>query len=309
MKTFNKKPKNTIKKAMPVALAVMMGNMLPAQPVLAQATQPSAAEQTFLFYVVSAVLLIVCLLVAVVALYVLQVLRLFLLKESIKVEAEATESLWVRINKRFISGDLVPVEQEQTLVIDHSYDGIQELNNSMPPWLRYTFYGTIVFAAVYLINFFSLGLVQTSEQEYVAELAAAEKSIAAHQKLAAASIDENTAKFIEDAIALGQAKTIFDQNCKACHGGAGEGGVGPNLTDEYWIYGGDVKNIFKTIKYGVPQKGMIAWQQKLKPDEIQSIASYILTLQGTNPPNAKEPQGEKVANGTEKPEIKTVSMR
>ncbi len=296
-----------------MALAALTGNSLVPQAALAQTAQaqPSAAEQTLLFYVVSGMMVLVCLLVVVVAIYILQVMRLLLLKETAKatVAAEAKESLWVRINKRFIAGDMVPVEQEQALVIDHTYDGIQELNNSMPPWLKYTFSGTILFAAIYLINFFTLGLVQTSEQEYIAEMEVAKQNIAQHQKLAAASIDENTAKLINDATALQNAKTLFDQNCKACHGGAGEGGVGPNLTDEYWIHGGDIKNVFKSIKYGIPQKGMIAWQQKLKPDEIQNVASYILTLQGTNPPNAKEPQGEKVANGSEKPAIKTVSMK
>jgi cytochrome c oxidase cbb3-type subunit 3 len=203
---------------------------------------------------------------------------------------------------------MVPVEQEQVLVIDHTYDGIQELNNFMPPWLKYLFYGTIAFAAIYLVNFFSLGLVETSEQEYVAEMAQAEKSVAEYRKLAAASIDENNAKLVTNAAMLEGAKAIFDQNCKACHGGAGEGGVGPNLTDEYWLHGGNVQAVFKSIKYGIPQKGMIAWQQKLKPDEIQSVASYILSLQGTKPANGKEPQGEKVVNSETKTENKTISM-
>jgi len=74
----------------------------------------------------------------------------------------------------------------------------------------------------------------------------------------------------------------------------GEGGVGPNFTDEYWLHGGDVKSIFKTIKFGVPEKGMIPWQSQISPPQIQQVASYILTLKGTNPPNAKAPQGELV---------------
>jgi cytochrome c oxidase cbb3-type subunit 3 len=81
-------------------------------------------------------------------------------------------------------------------------------------------------------------------------------------------------------------------NCAACHGQKGEGVVGPNLTDAYWIHGGGIKNVFKTIKYGVPAKGMIAWETQLSPSQIQKVASYVLTLQGTNPPNGKAPEGE-----------------
>ena len=76
-----------------------------------------------------------------------------------------------------------------------------------------------------------------------------------------------------------------------CHGQKGEGLVGPNFADEYWIHGGGIKNVFKVIKYGVPDKGMIAWQAQLKPADMQKVGSYILTLQGTNPPNPKAPQG------------------
>jgi cytochrome c oxidase cbb3-type subunit 3 len=222
----------------------------------------------------------------------------FLMLKDAPETAEARESLWSRIYKRFVVGNMSPVdpEKEKEIALSHSYDGIVELDNYMPPWLKYIFYGTIAFAAIYLVNFFSLGLVQTSEQEYVAEVQRAEIQIAQYRKANAASIDENTAKLVKEEPLLAQAKTIYEQNCQACHGAAGEGGVGPNLTDEYWLHGGDVKEVFKTIKYGIPQKGMIAWQQKLKPDEIQSVASYILSLQDTHPANAKEPQGEKVTS-------------
>ncbi|MBD0256771.1 MAG: c-type cytochrome, partial [Cytophagales bacterium] len=131
--------------------------------------------------------------------------------------------------------------------------------------------------------------------EYVAEVALAERQIAEYKKTVAAGLDENTAKLVTDPKALETGKTLFAQNCQACHGAAGEGGVGPNLTDAYWMHGGTVGEVFKTIKYGVPEKGMIAWQQKLKPEEIQDVTGYILSLQGSNPSGAKEPQGEKVA--------------
>ena len=92
---------------------------------------------------------------------------------------------------------------------------------------------------------------------------------------------------------LASGKKIYTMHCVACHGTLGEGGVGPNFADEYWIHGGSIKDLFKVIKYGVPEKGMISWQTQLRPREMQEVSSYILQFQGTNPPNAKAPQGEK----------------
>src|SRR5690606_36947530 len=103
--------------------------------------------------------------------------------------------------------------------------------------------------------------------------------------------------------ALEEAKTLYVQNCAACHGADGGGTVGPNLADEYWLHGGTVQDVFRVIKYGVQEKGMIPWQDKLNPEQIQIVASYILSLQGTTPASAKEPQGEKV----EMKEIATVT--
>jgi cytochrome c oxidase cbb3-type subunit III len=277
----------------------------------AASTQSGISEQEVLFYTVAGMLIFVSLAVLIVALYILQLIRLVMQRDTapvtVPVEVQATGSFWISFKKKFITGDLLPVEQEKEVAIDHVYDGIQELDNHMPPWLKYIFYGTIAFAIIYCINFFSLGLVQTSEQEYLAEMAQAEKEVGEFRKLAAASIDENNAKQVTDEAALAGAKLIYSQNCSACHGAAGEGGVGPNLTDEYWLHGGSVKDVFKSIKYGIPQKGMIAWQQKLKPDEIQSVSSYILSLQGTKPANGKEPQGDKVVSAEVQPENKNVS--
>ncbi|MDO1445408.1 c-type cytochrome [Rhodocytophaga aerolata] len=290
------------------ALATCLHGNLFAQGS-ASSTQTGVSEQEILFLVVSGMLIFVSIAVLVVALYILQVMRIIMQKDTVTapVEVIATESFWLTFKKKFITGDVLPVEQEGAVAMDHIYDGIQELDNHMPPWLKYTFYGTIAFAIIYCINFFSLGLVQTSEQEYVAEMAQAEKEVGEFRKLAAASIDENSAKQVTDEAALTSAKAIYSQNCSACHGAAGEGGVGPNLTDEYWIHGGSVKDVFKTIKYGIPQKGMIAWQQKLKPDEIQNVSSYILSLQGTKPANGKEPQGDRVVSAETTPESKTMS--
>ena len=96
---------------------------------------------------------------------------------------------------------------------------------------------------------------------------------------------------VSESSLVAEGELIFKNSCAACHGQLGEGGVGPNFTDDYWIHGGGIKDLFKTIKYGVPEKGMISWQSQLKPGDMQNVASYILSLRGTNPPNQKEAQG------------------
>jgi cytochrome c oxidase cbb3-type subunit III len=189
--------------------------------------------------------------------------------------------------------DLKPLEQENDILLDHDYDGIKELDNNLPPWWKYGFYVTIVFALIYMFRFHVTGDGDLQDVEYQKEMAEAELQKAAFMKLAANNVDESSVTYLADAASLNLGKSIYIQNCAACHGASGEGGVGPNFTDDFWIHGGDVKDVFKLIKYGVPQKGMIAWQSQLNPRQMQEVASFILSLQGTNPPNAKEPQGEK----------------
>lgn len=187
--------------------------------------------------------------------------------------------------------DAVPIENEAEVMTDHEYDGIRELDNNLPPWWVYGFYFTIIFGVVYLFNYHISGTSPLPAQEYQEQLAEAELEKKSHLAEVGASVDETTVTAMTDATLLSAGKDIYSGNCAACHGQAGEGGVGPNLTDEYWIHGGGIQNVFKTIKYGVPAKGMIAWQTQLKPDAMQKVASYILTLQGTKPANGKEPQG------------------
>jgi cytochrome c oxidase cbb3-type subunit 3 len=112
------------------------------------------------------------------------------------------------------------------------------------------------------------------------------------KKMAALIDENNVGLYAKGDAGLESGKKIYADNCKSCHGAEGQGGVGPNLTDEYWLHGGSLSDIFKTVKYGVVEKGMISWKDQLSPKDIQDVANYILTLQGTNPANAKEPQGE-----------------
>ena len=133
--------------------------------------------------------------------------------------------------------------------------------------------------------------MQLAELDKTMQVATAEKE--EYLKKVAAKINENTVTTVSDKAQLTEAKAMFQQKCAACHGQNGEGGVGPNLTDEYWLHGGGIHNVFKTIKYGVPEKGMISWQNQMTPIDMQKVASYILTIKGTNPANAKAPQGDK----------------
>ena len=187
--------------------------------------------------------------------------------------------------------NLKPLEKEKELLMDHTYDDIAELDNPTPPWFMYLFYLTIVFAVVYgaYYHVYQDGNIQ--ETEYKNEVAVAEKAREEYMKKFANSVNEDNVTVVKEGKDLTEGSQIYSTNCVACHGDKGQGGVGPNLTDKFWIHGGEIKDLFKTITRGVPEKGMIAWNKTLNPLQIQKVASYILTLQGTNPPGAKEPQG------------------
>jgi cytochrome c oxidase cbb3-type subunit III len=190
-------------------------------------------------------------------------------------------------------GSLKPLSMEHMQVMEHKYDGIAELDNPTPPWFMYLFYSTIVFAVVYMAGYHIVGNGQIMTQEYNEELALAETEREAYMKKFANSVNENNVTLLKDAKSIEDGQKIYLQNCLACHGDKGQGGVGPNITDEYWLHGGSTKNIFHTITEGVPEKGMISWKKTLNPIQIQHVVSFMATLEGTKPANGKEPQGEK----------------
>ncbi|MBC8151706.1 MAG: c-type cytochrome [Bacteroidetes bacterium] len=185
------------------------------------------------------------------------------------------------------------LSQEKDLTMEHAYDGIAELDNPTPPWFMGLFYGTIVFAVVYLIVFHVAGSGDIMGSEYAQEMAIADKQREAYIAKVAGGINENTVTQLTDAKGIGVGKVLYTQNCTVCHGANGEGKIGPNLTDAFWLHGGSVRTIFRTLTVGVPEKGMIAWKQQLNPLQLQQLASYILSLQGSNPAGAKAPQGVK----------------
>ncbi|WP_339840141.1 cbb3-type cytochrome c oxidase N-terminal domain-containing protein [uncultured Maribacter sp.] len=185
-----------------------------------------------------------------------------------------------------------PMEEEVEIILDHNYDGIRELDNNLPPWWVYLFYASVVFAVVYLVRFHIFN-DYTQDQEYEQEVAAAQLEIEEYKKTAKGLVDANTVELLTDASDLNAGKTIFESNCVACHMADGGGGIGPNLTDQNWILGGGIKNVFHTISEGGRDgKGMIAWKQSLKPLEIAQVASYVLTFEGTTAANPKAAEGD-----------------
>lgn len=185
---------------------------------------------------------------------------------------------------------LQPMDKERSLVLEGDYDGIEELDNNVPPWFNILFYGTVVIAVIYFLNFHVFGTGKLPFQEYQEEINLANMQ---REELirTGAYINENTVVLLTDNESIKNGKQLFTTNCVTCHGEGGQGIIGPNLTDEYWIHGGGIKNVFTVIKYGVPAKGMITWMNQMNPKLMQQVASYVISLQGTNPPGAKAPEG------------------
>ena len=176
------------------------------------------------------------------------------------------------------------------LLAGHDYDGIQELDNKLPKWWLWLFYITIIFSVIYVIRYHVTGWGELQEEEYASEMKAAETKYSQNQSTT--TLDASNVTLLTDDASLASGKTVYDQHCAVCHLAEGQGLVGPNMTDEYWIHGCSIGDVYNLIVVGVPEKGMVSWEKTLSPVQIQQVASFILSLQGTNPPNPKEPQGE-----------------
>ncbi len=190
---------------------------------------------------------------------------------------------WDRFNK------FRPVEQEADIDLGHDYDGIRELDNRLPPWWLWGFYITIVFAGVYLYRYHVAHSAPLSAEEYQISVAKGDAEVAAYLKAKGDVVDENTVTMLgKDDIEAGH--KLFETSCIACHMEGGAGNIGPNLTDDYWLHGGDIKSVFKTIRYGF--NAMPSWQNTYSNKQIAELASYVKSLHGTHPANPKAPQGE-----------------
>lgn len=240
------------------------------------------------------ILLIVNVMLLLLALVLINMLNYAIrqLKQGAKSENKIQLTWWERFTA------LKSEKTEEELDMHENYDGITELDNPPPPWFNFIFYITIFFGIVYLINYHVIGYSDLQEAEYEKEIAKAQKEKENYLKKVGNLIDENNVTLLADNKSLEEGKKVFMANCKVCHGEYGEGLVGPNLTDEYWLHGNTINDIFKVVKYGVPQKGMVPWQNSLTPLQIQQVSSYVKSLYGTNPKNPKEPQGTKMEDNT-----------
>lgn len=184
------------------------------------------------------------------------------------------------------------INEEKDMLLDHDYDGIKELDNVLPPWWVGLFYATVIFALVYLVRFHIMG-DYNQDEEFVTEMKIADAKVEEYKKTAPDLMDKEKITLLTDAGDIAAGKTLFDANCVACHRADAGGAIGPNLTDNKWILGGGIKNVFNTImEGGRPGKGMVPWKESIKPSDIQKIASYVLSLQGTNPKDPKPTEPE-----------------
>ena len=299
------KKKKAMEKSQSVTAVLVIFMLLSGTSVFAQGTTPEttataaktiAGMSATTFYIMAGVLFIELLIILGLLInikFLLKTEKEKFVTETATPEQVAEEkknklSWWDRFNK------LKPVSQEADLDLGHDYDGIRELDNRLPPWWLYGFYLTIIFAGIYLWRYHVSHTAPSSKEEYERSVAKAEARIQEYMKKKGDAVDENTVKLLTGADDLAAGKAIFTDpsKCVACHGVEGGGNaIGPNLTDDYWIYGGNVKDLFKTIKYGA-KNGMKSWKDDLSPKQMAQVASYIKSLRGTKPANAKEPQGE-----------------
>lgn len=277
------KESDSLKTIILIALSVLPGSLLAqaGEAVEYPAVFEIGYNEVFIMAVINIVLILV--------IFFLKKMLNDMLKMVIRQkEGVQEEELTSKINQ--VLTDAVPIDQEHTILMDHDYDGIQELDNNLPPWWKWGFYATIVFAVVYLFNYHVLGTGDLQLAEYEKDVAQSEMDVIAYLESMSLNVDENSAVDMLDAEDLKSGRAIYVKNCAVCHLEDGGGQVGPNLTDDHWLYGPDMKSIFKTVKYGA-NNGMTAWKEKLTPVEIQQVSSYIRTLHGTTPAVPKDPQG------------------
>ncbi|RFP65710.1 cytochrome c class i [Hymenobacter lapidiphilus] len=271
-------------------LAAVAQDAAALEAAAATAAAPDMGAQLFMFWFLTATLGLVLLVFGL--LFVLLVVKM---KPQLRAlyHLPTVHDTWSGKVLGLLVGDATLVTgRNKDELMGHDYDGITEFDNDLPPWWKYGFYFTIVFAVGYMVFY---------HVTYTGDLQAAEYETEMQQAALLVSADDDdpnkatTYAVLTAGPDLDAGKALFATNCAACHGNEGEGKVGPNLTDDYWLHGGEINQVYKTIKFGITSKGMVAWKGKLSAKQMLQVSSYVESIRGTNPANPKEPQGEKEA--------------
>lgn len=284
-----------------LGILLLLGFSLLSQTGFAQTTTTNTADvakevlnygglSAANFYAFVGVILIEVLAIFFLAFSIRRVYQELITAKTVVAKASFMGTWWDSLDKRFLT-KAIPVEKEADILLDHDYDGIQELDNALPPWWKYGFYITIAFAFIYIGYFHAFGSGKNPTEEYAAEMEKAKIEKEAFEANNKDKVDEKNVP-LADAAGVAHGQQLFEANCIACHLKGGAGSVGPNLTDDYWLHKGSLNDIFRTIKVGYPDKGMQSWEKTFTPKDISQIASYIKSLHGTNPAGAKAPQGD-----------------
>lgn len=286
--------KTTILILILVTIGMSVAQAQTAAPVApAASTTSNSFFSMFSFYTW---LLIITILLETYIIYFLssQVKRMLDKSFATELEGEKPQSQfskwWSKLN------NFKPISEEAKMDVGHEYDGIRELDNVTPIWFKAAFGLSILFAIVYLWRYHIASSAPLQIEEFNISMEEAKKQHDAYLATSADNVDESTV-VMGTAADIEAGNKIYQEKCKACHLDDGGGQSGPNLTDPYWLHGGDIKDVFKSIKYGWPDKGMISWKEQVTPKQMADLASFIMSLQGTKPKVAKEPQGELYAAG------------
>lgn len=284
-----------------IVLGSLFANAASAQTVVSDTTSKVSAVDYYggisstTFWTLSTVLGLELFIVFMLVLFIRGLWKVIHPSEVIVMENKVLTASWLvrtwnHLDQKFFT-KAIPLEEEADRLLDHDYDGIKELDNALPPWWKYGFIITIFIAVLYLFKYEIFHNGPNPTEEYNTEMTTSKEQVDAYLASMKNNVDEKSV-IMSDAAGVSAGQVLFAKTCVPCHGTKGEGGVGPNLTDDYWLHGGKVADLFKTIKYGYPDKGMQSWQTTYSPVEMQNLASYIKTLRGTNPPNGKAAQGD-----------------
>ena len=182
--------------------------------------------------------------------------------------------------------------QQGPVIEGHNYDGIKEYDNPMPAWWIWLFWASVIFAPLYMLGVHTFGWINTYEDDLAAGQAEIQAMRDAHAAQTPAFDVAMLSSYVGDAAHIEAGKATYLQFCLPCHGDQGQGLIGPNLTDAYWIHGNSEEDIFNVITNGVVEKGMTPWDAVLSPQQRAQVVAFVRSIEGTNPPNPKEPQGD-----------------